>query len=121
MKSIGMNVINAGFDFNSVPTKNQLSFKSTPRKGVLYPGNHLYRFITPGENVLLSSFWYGEQSFQALLDHCRRGKVPIQEVARARLAFKREWNPEMTHKMQAQPTSAGLCMGGAHEASTPFR
>ena len=91
-----MAIINEDFEFNLAPIGDRQSFRGSPRKMIWHPGKPLFRFLTPNKNFVLSPFWYGEDTWRQVLEHCHRGELSISDVARARLAVKTEWNPEMS-------------------------
>jgi hypothetical protein len=77
------------------------AFATLPRRQVLSPGEHLYRFGTivnptfKGNEVLSSPWWIPATTYRQITKTAHRTRTPVIEVARAGLAVTTGWNPNM--------------------------
>ena len=77
------------------------AFAGLPRRQVLPPGAHLYRFGTivsstfKGNEVLSSPWWIPEPTYRQITRTAHRTGKSVIDVARAGLAVTTGWNPIM--------------------------
>ena len=80
------------------------AFATLPRRELLPPGAHLYRFGTivnpvaptfKGNEVLSSPWWVPATTYRQITRTAHRTGKPVIDVARAGLAVTTGWNPNM--------------------------
>ena len=92
-----MDIVNINFRFSDMPAEHRMSFRAQPKKVLLPVGTKLYRFVTPGQNYLLSPFWIAHDSYSEIYGMSQKTQVGMVKVARARLAVMKEWSEKMDH------------------------
>ena len=94
------------------PPELRAEFLGEPAAVVLQAGERLYKFVSVPfvrERILQSPWWIRQQTFDLMQARARALGRPLEDLIRAHLAIKREWNPgidAMWVVVLASPVSA---------------
>ncbi len=72
------------------------TFRGIPQRMIWPQGVSLYRLMTPGQNRRYSPFWFSKSTFNQILAQMEDRGLSFEDVARPRLAVKKEWNTTMS-------------------------
>ena len=86
----------------TLPSDIRSTFRGSPEATTFRPGERFCRFVTRGENSLEGPWWVRQDEMSRLEAHARRLGLPIQEVARARMAVREAWSSRMDFLVTAR-------------------
>ncbi len=98
-------ILNEDYDFlRDAPPQVKNSFKGGYAvKGMLWPGERLYRYTTAGHNEPIGRDWMPKDTYAQFEDWSKRTGIPLPVIARNRLAITYECSKQIDRLCVVEP------------------